>query len=106
MFRENDWINEVGRGQATISVAVRHPQVQHKVRIQDFERWLESQGRTPAEVVSKADSEDFSDMKFLERRRRRAGALPLILADSPAAECSASVNLRARVEGNQLSGHV
>lgn len=54
VFRENDWINEVGRGQATISVAVAHPEVQHKVRIQDFERWLESQRRTPADMSLKA----------------------------------------------------
>jgi hypothetical protein len=53
VFRENDWLAEVGRGQTTISVAVRHPAVQHKVRIQDFERWLESQGRTPAEMSLK-----------------------------------------------------
>ena len=53
VFRENDWIDEVGHGQTTISVVVRHPEVQHKVRVQDFERWLESQGRTPAEVSLK-----------------------------------------------------
>ena len=50
VFRENDWILEVGHGQTTISVAVTHPEVQYRVRIQDFERWLESQGRTPAEM--------------------------------------------------------
>jgi hypothetical protein len=33
VFRENDWIDEVGRGQTTISVAVAYPEVQHKVRI-------------------------------------------------------------------------
>jgi hypothetical protein len=54
VFRENDWIDEVGRGQTTISVVVRQPKVQHKVRVQDFERWLESQGRTPAEMSLKA----------------------------------------------------
>lgn len=52
VFRENDWIHEIGRGQTTI--AVSHPEVQHKVRIQDFQRWLESQGRTPAEMSLKA----------------------------------------------------
>ncbi len=40
-------------GQTTILVVVRQPQVQQKVRVQDFERWLESQGRTPAEVSVK-----------------------------------------------------
>jgi hypothetical protein len=54
VFRENDWIDEVGHGQTTISVVVRQPKVQHKVRVQDFERWLESQGRTPAGVSLKA----------------------------------------------------
>jgi hypothetical protein len=54
VFRENDWIDEMGRGQTTISIAVSHPEVQHRVRIQDFERWLESQGRTPAEMSLKA----------------------------------------------------
>jgi hypothetical protein len=49
VFRENDWIHEVGRGQTAISVAVSHPEVQHTIRIQDFERW-----RTPAEMSLKA----------------------------------------------------
>jgi hypothetical protein len=54
VFRENDWVHEIGRGQTTISVVVRQPEVEHKVRVQDFERWLESQGRTPAEVSLKS----------------------------------------------------
>jgi hypothetical protein len=54
VLRDNDWIDEAGYGQRTISVVVRQPEVQHKVRIQDFKRWLESQGRTPAEMSLKA----------------------------------------------------
>jgi hypothetical protein len=61
VFRENDWIDEVGRGQTTISVAVAYPEVQHKVRIQDFERWLESQGRTPAEMSLKGRLQELLD---------------------------------------------
>lgn len=38
VFHENEWISQVGHGQATISVAVSYPEIQHKVRIQDFER--------------------------------------------------------------------
>jgi hypothetical protein len=53
VFRGNDWVDDIGRGQTTISVVVRHPDVEHKVRVQDFDRWLESQGRTPAEVSLK-----------------------------------------------------
>ena len=54
VFRHNDWIKEVRRGRTAISVAVTYPEVQHKVNVQDFERWLESQGRTPAEMSLKA----------------------------------------------------
>jgi len=52
MFRANDWIDDIGRGQ-TISVVVRQPEIEHKVHLRDFEQWLESQGRTPAEVSLK-----------------------------------------------------
>jgi hypothetical protein len=54
VFRENDWIDEVGRGQTVISVLVRQPEVRHQVRVKDFERWLESQGQSPAEMTLKA----------------------------------------------------
>jgi hypothetical protein len=52
VFRENDWVDDIGRGQ-TISVVVRQPEIKHKVQLREFERWLESQGRTPAEVSLK-----------------------------------------------------
>jgi hypothetical protein len=54
VFRENDWVNDVGGGNTTISVVVKQPEVDHKVRVRDFERWLESHGRTPAKVSLKA----------------------------------------------------
>jgi hypothetical protein len=53
-FRQNDWVDDVGKGQNTITVVVRNAEVEHKVRVQDFERWLNSQGRTPAEVSLKS----------------------------------------------------
>jgi hypothetical protein len=54
VFRQNDWVDTIGHGQTTISVVVKYPAVEHKVRVQNFERWLESQGRTPAEVSLKS----------------------------------------------------
>jgi hypothetical protein len=59
VFRQNDWVDDIGRGQTTVSVVVRHPVVEHKVRVRDFERWLESQGRTPAEVSLKGRLREF-----------------------------------------------
>jgi hypothetical protein len=53
-FRAADWADTVGQGRTTVTVVVRNPEVQHKVRVHDFERWLESQGRTPAEMSLKS----------------------------------------------------
>ena len=69
VFRENDWIDEVGRGQTTISVAVTHAKVQHKVRVQDFERWLALQGRTPAEMSLKNRIRELLDSGARPRNR-------------------------------------
>src|SRR6202044_3671575 len=49
-FPENDWVDELGRGHATITVVVKQPRVEHKVRIQDFEEWLDSHARSPADM--------------------------------------------------------
>ena len=53
-FRDNDWVDDIGRGLTTVTVVVRQPEVEHKVRMKDFEQWLQSQGRTPAEVSLKS----------------------------------------------------
>jgi hypothetical protein len=37
VFRENDWVDDIGRGQ-TISVVVRQPEIKHKVQLREFER--------------------------------------------------------------------
>jgi hypothetical protein len=52
-FRENEWIEGIGRGQMAISVKVKHPETEHTVRVQDFERWLEASPRSPAELALK-----------------------------------------------------
>jgi hypothetical protein len=53
IFRENEWIEGIGRGQTPISVKVKHPETEHTVRVQDFERWLEASPRSPAEMILK-----------------------------------------------------
>jgi hypothetical protein len=53
-FRDADWAGEIGHGQTTITVVVKQPEIEHKVRMRDFEAWLESNGRSPAEMVLKS----------------------------------------------------
>jgi hypothetical protein len=50
VFRENDWVGAIGHGQTTISVPVKNPEVEHKVQMLDFDRWLASGSRSPAEM--------------------------------------------------------
>jgi hypothetical protein len=38
IFRDNEWVEDIGRGQTQISVKVKHPEIEHTVRVQDFER--------------------------------------------------------------------
>lgn len=53
-FRDDDWAADIGRGQTTIRVTVKPPEVEHNVRMRDFEAWLESASRSPAEMSLKA----------------------------------------------------
>ena len=54
VLRANDWVDKIGRN-STITIAVKEPEVEHKVRISDFENWLASNGRSPAEQALKSD---------------------------------------------------
>jgi hypothetical protein len=54
VFRENEWSEDPRRDPAAVVVNVRQPEIEHKVRISDFENWLESPGRSPAEMALKS----------------------------------------------------
>jgi hypothetical protein len=54
VFRNADWVSRIGSGQTTITVAVKQPEVEHRVRMRDFEAWLGSNGRSPAEMALKS----------------------------------------------------
>src|ERR1700730_18970543 len=53
IFRDNEWVDDLGRGQTPISVKVKTPEIEHTVCVQDFERWLEAIPRSPAETILK-----------------------------------------------------
>ena len=36
-FRDADWAGDIGRGQTKIRVIVKQPEVEHTVRVRDFE---------------------------------------------------------------------
>jgi hypothetical protein len=53
-LKDADWSGDIGHGQTTITVVVKQPEVEHKVRMRDFEAWLESNGRSSAEMALKS----------------------------------------------------
>jgi hypothetical protein len=53
VFREDDWSEGSNRGAASVVVTINQPQVEHRVRIKDFENWLDSTGKSPAEMALK-----------------------------------------------------
>jgi hypothetical protein len=53
ILRGDIWVEEIGKGLTELKVRVKQPAVEHRVRMKDFRRWLESQGRTPAECTRK-----------------------------------------------------
>jgi hypothetical protein len=46
-------VEKIGEGLTELKVWVKQPAVEHRVRIKDFRRWLESPGKTPAECMRK-----------------------------------------------------
>jgi len=52
-LRGDIWVEEIGEGLTELKVRVKQPAVEHRVRMKDFRRWLESQRKTPAECTRK-----------------------------------------------------
>ena len=52
-LRGHDWVGEIGKGLTSVTVKVRHPDVTHVVKIQDFENWPNRGGKSPADIVLK-----------------------------------------------------
>jgi len=53
ILRGDIWVEEIGEGLTELKVRLRQPAVEHRVRMKNFRRWLESQGKTPAECTRK-----------------------------------------------------
>jgi len=56
VFREFEWCDLALA--ASVSVAVRQPEVEHRVQIRDFYNWLEAAGRSPTEMALKSRLRD------------------------------------------------
>jgi hypothetical protein len=53
VFREHEWSDEPDSGSASVVVTIKPAEVEHRVRIKDFQSWLESSPKGPAEMELK-----------------------------------------------------
>lgn len=51
IFRENDWTDGAQRLPPEVTVRIKQAELEHTVRTRDFEKWLESTPRSPAEMA-------------------------------------------------------
>ena len=70
-FRDADWVSDLAHGQATITVVVKQPEVKHNVRVKDFDNWLESAGRNPAEMSLKSRLRQLLGISAVARTGKR-----------------------------------
>lgn len=52
-FRENEWNKDPDYGPSAVVVRIKQPEIKHRVLIRDFENWLDSAGKSPAEMALK-----------------------------------------------------
>jgi hypothetical protein len=53
IFREDDWSDDPNSSSASVVVTIKPAEVEYRVRIKDFQTWLESAPRSPAEMALK-----------------------------------------------------
>jgi hypothetical protein len=70
ILRQNDWVNTIHQN-STITIKVKEPEVEHRVRIKDFENWLSSNGKSPAEQALKTDLRALLNAGIQEKPKRR-----------------------------------
>lgn len=61
LFRDNDWTDDAHRIPSLVTVRVKQPVTEHRVRIRDFQTWLNSTPKSPAEMVLKNRLRDLLD---------------------------------------------
>ena len=59
IFRDQPWCeHDLRQSAASVLVKIAPPQIEHRVKISDFEAWLSCAGKSPAEMVLKSRLRD------------------------------------------------
>jgi hypothetical protein len=61
-IRTDEWVTGIATGPNTVKVRVTNPAVEHEVRLMDFMKWLERNGRSPREITDRQRIRDILGM--------------------------------------------
>jgi hypothetical protein len=53
LFGDDDWNQYPGRSPSAVVVRIKQPEVKHTVQVRDFVNWIDSAGKSPAEMALK-----------------------------------------------------
>ena len=70
ILRQNDWVERIHQN-STVTIAIKEPEVAHTVRVRDFENWLASNGKSPAEQALKSELRDLLKTEMEEKSVHR-----------------------------------
>lgn len=82
VFREDEWSEDPNRGPATVVVTINQPQVEHRVRIKDFQNWLDSVGRVPPRWRSSGAWVDATEQTIAAAANSQVDQMPSDLQQS------------------------
>jgi hypothetical protein len=66
ILRGDTWVEEIGEGLTELTVRVKQPVVEHRVRMKDFRRWLESPGQDARRVHQEKEAAGVSERRMAE----------------------------------------
>ena len=52
-IKKSEWVADIATGLNVVTVELAEANVKHRVVMQDFQKWLGRQGRSPREVVER-----------------------------------------------------
>ncbi|MGO9454270.1 MAG: hypothetical protein ACLQDV_24960 [Candidatus Binataceae bacterium] len=70
ILRRNDWVDTIHQS-STIAITIKEPEVEHRVRIKDFENWLASNGKSLVEQAFKSDLRNLVKCGTEQKRERQ-----------------------------------
>jgi hypothetical protein len=62
-LRKREWIDRLTLTAGSVTVEVGEAPVEHKVKLTDFHRWLESHGKSPRDVAQRANIREILQIK-------------------------------------------